>query len=387
MTSPHLNGRADAERLSAAWDDLVSGRLIETDDEGLVTVASRLHARSTTVRERPGFRQDLRDSLMQSPSMALTDSDVSPSRHAHPHSSELSALPPMTALRKAGGRWISLAATIALLIATAAGGYLATAGLPGDAGRAPSVGGLQDATPSPFPTPAWGAEQFQCGPGNTFDPYLPCSLGQEAIGATELNGTYSTAARAVSKAQMQSWEIAGSQRLTFAPPRTPVVGIGVDFVIDGVYVGTFSTEVTVTDDAGPYARPYASVPAGTPVELESGDIVTYELGTKLGLANPLASSPLLIKSVVFFDGDPSPVNLVESGEYTARVDGDGALPKSIDQYGDRQPGIIINYVYIDEGYPFPPAGSKKSVVLGPVDPLDGPVGTEGFVVWAMDGKG
>ena len=75
MTSPHPNGRADlgaaAERLSTAWDALATGHLVMSgDDEGLAVVARRLHASAIDVRERPGFRQDLRETIMHVPTTA-----------------------------------------------------------------------------------------------------------------------------------------------------------------------------------------------------------------------------------------------------------------------------------------------------------------------------
>jgi len=63
------------DRLTDDQADVIRLRLaglpVETDDEDLVTLARRLHATTTIARERPGFRQDLRDTLMQSPSIAF----------------------------------------------------------------------------------------------------------------------------------------------------------------------------------------------------------------------------------------------------------------------------------------------------------------------------
>ena len=392
MTSGHPNGRADpdaaAERLSSDWDAVVAGHTVEIDDEGLVAVAQRLHATATTARERPGFRQYLRDTLMHSSTAAL----LIPSTLPRPGAGSASIRPfpfrTATALRRTGGRWLSLAATVALLLATAAGGYLASVGLRGNDDRAPGMAGFRGATPETGDAPM----AFGCGPDGAYDLYLPCG-GQRPniVGSGYLQAGLIDAPNFpsedfdVSQVQMQRWQIEGLQTLTFTPPVTPLTGIGMDVVINGAYTATFSGPVAVIDDQSRIRGLARYLPANTVVELVSGDSVAYELGTKLEIRNPLASSLLQFKTILFHDGDPSPANLCASGDVRMMIDGDGVLPKLLSAYSPSGAGVVLTYSQILEGYPFPPKSETYALVLGPVDPVNGPAGTEGFILWMYQG--
>lgn len=392
MTSPHPNGRSDpddgAECLSAGWDELVAGHPVEIDDEGLVTLAQRLHATTTTTRERPGFRNQLRETVMHAATAPIAHPGPSPATPAGATHRLPAALPTLGDLRRVGGRWLSLAATVVLLFATAAGGYLAGVGLPGNDGRAPSMAGFQGATPETGDAPM----AFGCGPDGAYDLYLPCggqrpnivSSGYLQAGLVDAPN-FPSEDFDVSQVQMQRWQIEHLQSLTFTAPVTPLTGIGMDVVINGAYTATFSGPVTVMDDQSGIRGLPQYFPANTVVELVSGDSVAYELGTKLEIRNPLASSLLQFKTILFHDGDPSPANLGAAGDVRMMIDGDGVLPKLLSAYSPSGAGVVLTYSQILEGHPFPPESKTYALVLGPVDPVNGPAGTEGFILWVYQG--
>jgi len=297
----------------------------------------------------------------------------------------------VTALRRTGGRWLSLAATIALLLATAAAGYLAGVGVPGNDGRAPSMTGFQDATPTTDSTPAVTGSSFECafGDGESYSsPYLPCVELQEALASTEVRGTFSAKARAASSVQMQTWTVYGGASVSFRAPTSPVAGVAVDFVLDGAYVATFDAVVTVTPAYVPQVMipVYTPLAAGEPVELTGDDIVSYEVGTKRTVSNPLAGTPLTLKTVLIYDGDPSLGNLVEGSEgppaFAATVDGDGKLPLTVGEYGPLGPALLLNYVRVLDDYPFSSEVGGLRVVMGPVAGSADPTEVDGWVLWA-----
>lgn len=397
MTSGQQNGRHDdgddARRLSAAWDAIVERRplaVTDTDAEH-IRLAQTLSSRSTTVRERPGFRQQLRGTIMQTSTATPPMLGAMPSPSIDRTAGRPVALRTATALGRTGARWVGLAATIALLLATAASGYFASVGLPGKDGRGPTIGAFAPGTPV-VGTPETGDAPvaLSCFPDPSDALYIPCGQRPNIIGSSHIQAgltdveTFSTNAFNVSQVQMQRWQIDGLQALTFTAPVTPLSGIGMDIVINGAYLATFSGPAAIGDDQSRIRGLYRYVPANTVVELVSGDVVTYELGTKLEIRNPLESSLLQFKTVLFHDGDPSPSNLGASGDVRMTIDGDGVLPKPLVDYSPSGARIVLTYSQIYEGYPFPPPAAAEAVVLGPVDPVNGPVGTEGFILWAFE---
>lgn len=391
MTSPHLNGRADpdheAERLSAAWDALVTGRPVETDDEGLVTVAYRMYATTTTARERPGFRDDLRDQVMGSQPISLRQAALSPTPTLHRPTRLPAAL---DSARRVGVRWLSLAATVALLLVTAAVGYLAGVGLPDGDGRGPTIGApLGAPSPDGTPTNPTGEEILQgC---QVLQPYIPgCLSLPNLVASTGVagDGAFSAEDLAVSQVQMQRWQIAGGQTAAFSTPADTITGIGMDIVINGAYTARFSGPATLADNQSGIRGLYTYLPANTDVELTAGDVVTYELGTKLEITNPFQTSLLQFKTVLFYDGDPSVIDLEATGEAARMiVDGDGVLPQSVANYAPSGMNVMLTYSQLLDGYPFPPESTSHTVIIGPVDPVNGPVGKEGFILWVSQGQG
>lgn len=395
MTSQHVNGRTDddpaAERLSTAWDHLVTGVPPNVDDVDpeLLCLARRLSDRPVAILARSAFRQELKETIMQSPSVALT---TRPLRHVpvtgQPLPGEprpaLGQIPRL--LARTGMRWVATAATVALLLTTAAGGYLSGIGRPGDGGTGTNVAAPLTASPEAGGAP----ELLGCGPDGAFDSYVPCALQLPNIVARSgILGDFPAEDLAVTKVQMQRWQIGGGQAVAFKEPMTQLDGIGLDVVINGAYTARFSGPVTVTDDQSRIRGLYTYVPINTFIELVTGDVVTYELGTKLEIRNPLAETLLQFKTIQFYDGSPTPENVVASGgDFRAVVDGNGSLPQPINAYGEGGMQIVLSYSQIIPGYPFPPEWLQQEVIiLGPVDPVGGPTGTEGFILWVFEVKG
>ena len=408
MTDQHPNGRhdpradAEAARLSAAWDALVEGRPSEVDGDGLVGLARSLTASATTVRGRPGFRIELRDTIMQSPTFtAPTPSLRSPVANGRSmrRPTPIAWLPPV---RTTGMRWLGVAATLALLLATAAGGYLSGVGRPGR-DRATELAAPYTGTPATSEELARATptdEQVLSGCAS-LQPYLPgcqpfpSTVGRASIPALGNAGSFSADDLHVASVQMQRWQIVGGHTVAFTAPVEPLAGVGIDMVMNGAYTATFSAPTLVFDDQLRIRGLYHYLPANTSVQLESGDSVTYELGTKREVTNPfetLEGSLLQFKTILFYDGNPDPSNLgaatgVDDGSFGWTLDGDGRLPKPLDQYGQSGADVTLAYTLIFGDFPFPPPGYEDRVVIGPVDPVSGPAQTEGFVLWVSDGMG
>lgn len=390
MTSGHPNGRADpdaaAERLSSEWDAVVTGHAVEIDDEGLVAVAQRLHATATIARERPGFRQDLRDTLMHAPTTALPIPGTLLVRRIDPSAPRPFSLLP-AALRRSGGRWLSLAATVALLLTTAAGGYLASVGLPGKDSRDPTIGAVGAPSPDGTPTRPTGEEIVaSC---QELQPYVPgCGAMPNVVSQGLIVGSALPGANLdVTRVQLWRFQVEAGRQIEYDTSVEPVVGVGMDMVINGAYAAQFDGPVVVArNQAG--IRVLSEYPAaGVDVELVRGDVVTYGLGTKRYVRNVLSTSILQFKTVLFYDGTPFPDTLLtdtnSESDWSATVDGEGTLPNPLAGYRNQKVSIVLTYSVLYEGIPFPPDTKLGSVILGPVDPVNGPVGTEGFVLWAI----
>lgn len=391
MTDRHLNGAvpsdAEADRLSAAWNDIATGIPPNVDDVDpeLLRLARRLSDRPVAIHARPTFREHLKETIMQSPTVALPTRTLRPTPLAEPFGQSgarpaLREIPKLVA--RSGMRWAAVAATIALLLTTAAGGYLTDVGRPGGGGTGTNVAAPNTGSPEADGTPA----SARCVIGG--DLYTPCG-GQlpNIIASLGVYGEFSAEDLAVTRVQMQRWQIAGGQSIEFTTPVTELTGIGMDVVINGAYTATFSAPVTIADDQSRIRGLYTYAPANEVVELVTGDVVIYELGTKIEVSNPFLHSLLQFKSVVIHDGDAFQANLGSPEQVRMTVDGDGALPKPISDYAPSGLQLFLTYSQIWPGSPFPPDTDIGVIVLGPVDPVSGPVGTEGFILWAVQGKG
>lgn len=395
----------DADRLGDAWDAIVAGRRPSVADEEaeLLAVVGQLSAEATPIRPTLTFRNSLRETLMHTaPTTAALPAPTfrplpklgRPVEIGQPLRPTATALPDR--VRATALRWAAIAATIALLLATAGGGYLATRG-PG-AGDPTRVAGFQfqDGTPITEPrvaSPVAGGYIDPCGGAA---PYFPCTGPGPLVGIGSVVGSlYDPDVTAgITEFEMQGWTVEPGQTVSLSSASsTPVPGIGVDIVTAGAYAATFSGPVTVSR-TGPLVTFYEYPSAGTRVELSKGDAVSYAFGTRTEIVNPLETQPLTFKSLAFASvpaasaatPQPSGIQSVE-GDARVVVDGRGTLPQALDEYDNGDMQIWLTYSQLDPARPFPPTIDSGAVVLGPVDPQYGPEGTEGYIVWAVQPQG
>jgi hypothetical protein len=198
-----------------------------------------------------------------------------------------------------------------------------------------------------------------------------------------VQANFSAEDAAVSKVQLQGWELEGSGNVTFASPINPLAGVGIDVVVAGAYRAHFSEPVVVARPIIGGGSLFEYPEAGSTIELSSGDTVTYPLGTKTDVLNVHEETRMHFKTILVYEGDPSPENLTAEGDFRTRVDGDGELPIPLADYETDVVNISLSYVHPIPGIPFPPADSQyRSFVLGPVaSTLAGGGPDEGFAVW------
>jgi hypothetical protein len=121
---------------------------------------------------------------------------------------------------------------------------------------------------------------------------------------------------------LYGWRVALST--SFSLPAGKVAAgspLAADFVTGGTYRATFDRAVTVSRRGllgGVIAPGFEAIPAGATVELLPGDSVTYPVGAKRTVANPLATVDLLVKTAMI-------APLAESGVATPAPDDLSAL--------------------------------------------------------------
>jgi hypothetical protein len=373
----------DADRLSAAWNELVVGRQPVERDE-LTDAIQSLHAAAPDHRPTSTFRDDLREQLMHA-----TAPIAIPGRRQPPRLREHAAVRRSRVPSILGGRavrWTAIAATIALLLTTLAAGYLGgliPAGNESEPTRNVAAPYLVNGTPVAG-TPASGTPVANVC--DTVGQYLPCGPNPEVGPGMFDPSRLPAEALAVTKAQLQGWEVEGSGKVAFSAPHYPVSGVAVDVVVMGAYRATFSAPVTVyrvyPGGGGTFQFPEAVAQ----IELIRGDSVSYQIGTKTEMENPFHSWTLKFKTALFYDGDPSPGNIGAAGNVQVRVDGDGTLPKPLAELGAPEISVEISYATLpDVGAPI--SGTTfLTPVIGPVASTQALGGTnEGFVVWVSTG--
>jgi len=373
----------EADRLSAAWNEIVAGLEPFVEDD-LTAAARSLHAGAPEHRPTSTFRDELRETLMQT-AVPIEMPGLRQPLHLREQAAE-SRLRTQPRLGKRAVRWTAIAASIALLLTTLAAGYLG--GLyPQGSGSEPTrnvaAPYLVNGTPVAG-TPASGTPVANVC--DTVGQYLPCGPNPEVgPGMFDPNKVPAEALN-VTKAQLQGWEVEGSGTVAFSAPHNPVTGVAVDVVVMGAYRATFSAPVAVyrAYPGGGGAWQYPE--AGAQIELSRGDSVSYQIGTKTELENPFNGWTLKFKTALFYDGDPSPGNFGAAGNVQVHIDGDGTLPKPLAELGAPEISVEISYATLPEvGTPIR-GTSFLTPVIGPVastQVLGGP--NEGFVVWVSTG--
>ena len=125
MTRPGSNSASphdpDADRLSAAWNEIVAG-LEPIAEDDLTATARSLHAGAPDHRPTATFKDNLRETLMQTAVPIET-----PGLRQPPRLREQAREPRLRIPSIVGGRavrWTAIAATVALVLTTLVTGYL-----------------------------------------------------------------------------------------------------------------------------------------------------------------------------------------------------------------------------------------------------------------------
>ena len=227
---------SDADRLSDAWNEIVAeGMPADQFDPDLIETVRAVHASASDPLPDPAFTKNLREKLMD---MTLPAPGTGARPTARERDTQVRLPRPMRG--SFPRRWTAIAATLALLLTTAAGGYFGAFGGNGNNDHQATMLAATQATPDA------GTAEAYVDPCAGVEPYLPCGtnpwIGQGMITTQGLTA----AQRSVNKVQMQGWEIDAGEQVTIMQGTDPVVGIGADIVISGAYTATFSAQVLVS---------------------------------------------------------------------------------------------------------------------------------------------
>jgi hypothetical protein len=376
--------RGETERLSLAWNALVRGETgaIEALDAGDAAVIRRLGAMAPGERPRRAFVDQLKEYLM--------DATVSVPAAGPARAEPLLAIVQPEAVVPTQGRWwweesrrgLSAVATVALVVVTMLGGYLAISSYgPGSGERRGTIMDRADGSP----TPDAFTEHFpSC---INYGPFCPIvePLGRGFVYKPDLDA----ADLAASNVQLQDWSVDPGARIELAGDVTSGVhGAVVDVVLEGAYVVTVDGPAVVTRRRLAMQGNVEYLSPGTVAELAQGDTISYPAGRARTIVNPLMTVPLHFKSAVFYNGDvaltrppdPQPAGL------RVQANGDGVLPRPLADYPSNELNVELDYIQVWQGSALPDVRSGQQRIIGPVDPVQ-PEIEEGYVLWAGEPRG
>jgi hypothetical protein len=368
---------SDPERLSVAWNALVRGEDLAgiALDPADFAVLERLNALARHPRPRRAFVGQLKEQIMDwSAPKAL---------------GETVALPPMRLVVNApdrasvsrNHRWwngprhaFGAAATLALIVVSLIGTFLAISPPFGDGRHRATAPMLTGSTPAASPH----AFVDDCpDDGTAFSDVRP--VGSGFINKPDL----SSDDLAATQVQLQDWAVDPGATIELpAAANGSVKGAVVDIVLEGVYVVTIDGPAVANRNSVPSGIPVQYLQAGTTVELSRGDVISYPTGRARTIRNPLSTTLLHFKSAVFYGGDaaltrPKPL----PGNLHVRVDGDGMLPFSLAKYPNNEVAVALDYVELDPDAPLLDEPGTYRCVIGPVDPRAGFEGIAGYALW------
>lgn len=182
--------------------------------------------------------------------------------------------------------------------------------------------------------------------------------------------------------QLLDWKIAPGGAVTM--PADGEGGVIVDTLVDGAAVMTIDGPATIIRRNDPVRGFYAYPKAGEKVELSRGDTIVYSATHKRTIANPLDLITLHTKSAVFFNGDAARFQpSTGTPRVTVNVNGERAMDQPLSSFlgAGSDFTFVLNYIQIYPGTELPVERGSLTRVLGPVDALAGPAGTEGYVIW------
>ncbi|MGH2532876.1 MAG: hypothetical protein ACRDJW_11310, partial [Thermomicrobiales bacterium] len=262
-----------AERLSPAWNALVHGDTAAASlDPADAAVIDRLNSLACVPQPRSAFVIRLKEQLMDS-SITLTAGGAidrpSPFTIVQP------ALRPLTSRKRrfwdGSRRGLGAAATIALLIASLAGGYLAISWSDSGGGRQNDLAApMAEASPAASPQPCV----------DNCPDYSVLSWNVHLTGQGFINkDDYVDADLVAADVQLQAWAVdPGASFQLSADATRGIHGAVVDVVLDGIYVVSIDAPAVISRNNDPVRRFIEYVQAGTTVELGRGDTISYPAG-------------------------------------------------------------------------------------------------------------
>lgn len=182
--------------------------------------------------------------------------------------------------------------------------------------------------------------------------------------------------------QLLDWRIAPGTAVTM--PADSEGGVIVDTILDGAAVMTIGGPATVIRRNDPVRGFYDYPKAGEKVELSRGDTIVYSATHERTITNPLGLTTLHTKSAVFFNGDAARFQpAAGTTGVTVKMNGERTMAQPLSSFIGAASDFtfVLNYIQIYPGTELPAERGSLIRVLGPVDALAGPAGTEGFVIW------
>jgi hypothetical protein len=187
----------------------------------------------------------------------------------------------------------------------------------------------------------------------------------------------------VSNAQLQSWSLQPGAVMTFEGNETGEIrGLAVDSPTSGTYAAVYDSPVVVSrGEVNGWS--YEQISAGTSIEIDAGDSVTYVLGTKRTISNPLSLTVLEFKSALFHNNVLP--NIPTAVGVAIVVDGDGTLLRPLGT-NTNGPVVSLMYNFMRPGYPLPDNLYGFHLVIGPVAGWEDPL-YQGYTLWVGEGRG
>lgn len=399
----------EREAISRAWDAMVAGDSPRHRDLGpeLTETLHRIDRLRNVPPPRRGFRTDLKEELMST--HALAAENASP----FPGTVHGAASPRPLHGSTNGSFWTgtipAVLATAALIAVTLGGLYY---GLirPGSDGPTPPTAGFaavqSNATPDPAGTPDGTTNGTPNASPNdeamneviVADDPLTAAFGDQpswdagrASIVVDEGGVFTAEDLDGQNVRVDDITLAAASTSTYgATDMGDATGFASDFILDGAYIAEFDAPVLVERTTWVLdSTPVTVIPAGQQVELVRGDSVSYPLGSKRALTNPMITTALRIKTVYVYDGTiPERIATDSTGWEVVGVEAITTMPAAA--AGQFEGGTIyLNFLNTEEPVPADTVYENKILVAGPFGRTEGTKTLEqaGFYVWISLGFG
>lgn len=341
-----------------------------TESETFDAVVRILGRDQADIRPNDAFKSNLRSNLISA--------DAATIRAAHGSGIQINRPRSITTV---GGRWLAIAATVALLLTTVAGAWIGLNRDSANDGQTPGFAALASPEATALPDGRGYCDRVA--------PSAPCA-GQGEVGLAYVRFYDSSdEAKAVTQVELQRWTIPANGEVVRSIEPKEVAGFAIDFVNDGLYQATFFAPVAVMRQEATELFQIEYLEAGTLVELGQGDSVTYPIDTRDRVVNGSDHGDLVIRTAFLHSGDISAGNLMQLSNATSETIGTAILAKPLSDYYVGDVFLSLNYITepLDLG-----AGTYERdpyvYILGPVDYQDwSESGQGGFVLWLVIPRG